>query len=163
MFFPTHIYLETAPQNIMTLQNRLISCEICILCLISISSGIENLMKYGSSKQLSNTHRIVSYYGSASSTYFVARTPFILSRGHRTTCPPRCDVISIVEDDEIYIVDFFSPTMRFLSSTLAFAFCFLGLSSAQNIYDGCGVDKECLGYEPDNPAENACLEAQVHM
>ena len=53
--------------------------------------------------------------------------------------------------------------MRFLSSTLAFAFCFLGLSSAQNIYDGCGVDKECLGYEPDNPAENACLEAQVHM
>ena len=51
--------------------------------------------------------------------------------------------------------------MRFLSSTLAFAFCFLGLSSAQNIYDGCGVDKECLGYEPDNPAENACLEAQV--
>ena len=49
--------------------------------------------------------------------------------------------------------------MRFLVSTVAL--CLIGLASAQNIYDGCGVDKECLGYEPDNPAENACLEAQV--
>ena len=51
--------------------------------------------------------------------------------------------------------------MRFLVSALTFALCLSGLASAQNIYDGCGVDKECLGYEPDNPAENACLEAQV--
>ena len=45
--------------------------------------------------------------------------------------------------------------------SLALTLCLLGLSSAQNIYDGCGVDKDCLGYEPDNPTENACLETQV--
>ena len=49
--------------------------------------------------------------------------------------------------------------MRSLALTLL-CLC-LGLSSAQNIYDGCGVDKDCLGYEPDNPTENACLETQV--
>ena len=51
--------------------------------------------------------------------------------------------------------------MRFLALSLTFALGLSGLASAQNIYDGCGVDKECLGYEPDNPTENACLEAQV--
>ena len=46
--------------------------------------------------------------------------------------------------------------------SLALTLCLLGLSSAQNIYEGCGVDKDCLGYEPDNPTENACLETQVN-
>ena len=36
------------------------------------------------------------------------------------------------------------------------------LASAQSIYDGCGVDKECLGYEvPGVPDENVCLESQT--
>ena len=49
--------------------------------------------------------------------------------------------------------------MQYLAIT--FAFGLLGLAAGQNIYEGCGVDKDCLGYAPENPTENACLEDQV--
>ena len=56
--------------------------------------------------------------------------------------------------------------MQFLVAVISFATVILlsaEAASAQNIYDGCGVDKQCLGYESANSAENDCLEAQVYL
>ena len=51
--------------------------------------------------------------------------------------------------------------MQFLLLVVSFAILLSTDVSGVDIYEGCGIDKECLGYESAVSGENECLEAQV--
>ena len=51
--------------------------------------------------------------------------------------------------------------MQFLLLVVSFTILLLTKVSGVDIYEGCGIDKECLGYESSISSENECLEAQV--